>query len=152
MGLLRRCGWLVVGGMLVVSLCADNWGDAGVYSQCDSDHAGDLLVSSDREGTTLRVSDCRLVVGAAGHCRWVLLPSRQESALALALPGCGELRDVGCCLWPVPRPACCILWSIVWGVMGVMFSYVATKGGFRVHTCSARKGGFSLLYGNRGLR
>ena len=37
-----------------------------MYSQCDSDHAGDLLVSSDRESAQL--SACRLVVVAAGHC------------------------------------------------------------------------------------
>ena len=37
-----------------------------MYSQCDSDHAGDLLVSTDRESAQL--SACRLVVVAAQHC------------------------------------------------------------------------------------
>ena len=35
-----------------------------MYSQCDSDHAGDLLVSTERESAQL--SACRLVEVAAG--------------------------------------------------------------------------------------
>ena len=39
-----------------------------MYSQCDSDHAGDLLVSSDRERESAQLPACRLVMVAAGHC------------------------------------------------------------------------------------
>ena len=37
-----------------------------------------------------QLSDSRLMVVAAGHCftRWVVVPSRQETVLAM--PGCGE--------------------------------------------------------------
>ena len=77
-----------------------------MYSQCDSDHAGDLLVSSDREGTTLRQQ-------ADGGGSWPLL--HQVAGGAQQTGDCPSHArmwrggDVGCCLWPVPRPACCIL-------------------------------------------
>ena len=58
-----------------------------MYSQCDSDHAGDLLVSCSRERELGRL----VAVTAAGGCLTVLLmlSSRREER-DLAMPGCGE--------------------------------------------------------------
>ena len=62
---------------------------------------------TEREGTTLRLQ-------AGGGGSWSL--HHQVGVVALQTGDrpsharqSGELGDVGCCLWPVPRPACCIL-------------------------------------------